>query len=67
MPRDRKAVAERKRRESLLDRKNEFGFHDPTPYEAMKRIEKEQLSNSPKQTIQRRIASSGSYFEGGRP
>lgn len=38
MPRNRKAVAERKKHEAELDRKNAFGFNDPTPYAAVKRI-----------------------------
>ena len=38
MSRNRKAVAERKRREALLDMKNLYGNPDPTPREASQRI-----------------------------
>ena len=38
MPRDRKAVRERKRRETMLERENSFGNSDPTPRAAVKRI-----------------------------
>jgi len=42
MPRNRKAVRERKRREAMLDKKNCYGNNDPTPRAAVKSIIKQE-------------------------
>ena len=44
MPRDRKAIAERKRKEGQgkLSRYNAYGFSDPTAYEAIKNVTREE-------------------------
>jgi hypothetical protein len=41
MPKSREKTRANKKREKLLDKRNAFGFKDPTPYNAVKNIRKE--------------------------
>lgn len=42
MPKDRKITRENRKREQALDRRNAYGNTNQTPYEAVKRIIKEE-------------------------
>jgi hypothetical protein len=54
MPRDRKAIAERKRKEGQgtgkLSKYNAYGFIDPTAYEAIKNVTREEQRNQASRT-----------------
>jgi len=42
MPKNREKTRENRRKEQALDRRNGYGFMDPTPYEAVERIRRGQ-------------------------
>jgi len=49
MPRDRKAIEARKRSErqqEQISKRNEYGFNDPTAYQAIRNITREQKSQA---------------------
>lgn len=38
MPKDRRITRENRKKEEALDRQNEYGINDPTPYKAVQHI-----------------------------
>ena len=56
LARNRMKSRERKRREEMISPRNEYGFKDPTPYQAVIRIRKEQSLNEVKKMEQLTIS-----------